>query len=83
MFGDDCIPPELDKKIFMKHFNVGVNRIIGDKTIDKVKEVLSQAIEATKAEQFRDKGGVISSPAARYHRHLAIDKKSLSLDEEE
>ncbi len=83
MFGEDFIPPELDKKIVMKHFDVGANRIIGDRTIEKVKEVLLQAIEAAKAEQFRDKGGVISSPAARVHRNLAVNKKSLSFNEEE
>lgn len=83
MFGEDFIPPELDKKILMKHFDVGAYRIIGVKTIDKVREVLLTAIEATKAEQFRDKGRVISSPAARFHQHLAVSKESQSLDEEE
>jgi hypothetical protein len=83
MFGDDFLPPELDKKIFMKHFNVGANRIIGDKTIDKVKEVLLQAIEATKAEQYRDKGRVLSSSAQRLHDNLAVSKKSLVINEEE
>ncbi|MCK5184423.1 MAG: hypothetical protein KAQ95_08965, partial [Candidatus Heimdallarchaeota archaeon] len=71
------------KKILMKHFDVGANRIIGAKTIDKVKEVLLTAIETTKAEQFREKGRVISSPAARYHQHLAVSKESQALDEEE
>ena len=83
MFGEDFIPPELDKKILMKHFDVGANRIIGKKTIDKVKEVLLAAIEATKAEQFRDKGRVISSPAARFHQHLAVSRESQSLEDEE
>ena len=83
MFGEDFIPPELDKKILMKHFDVGANRVIGVKTLDKVKEVLLTAIEATKAEQFREKGRVISSPAARYHQHLAVSKESQALDEEE
>jgi hypothetical protein len=83
MFGEDYIPSELDKKIFMKHFDVGVNRIIGKKTIDKVKSVLDTAIEATKAEQYRDKGRVISSPAQRLHQNLAVSKKSQFINEEE
>ncbi|MCK5158965.1 MAG: hypothetical protein KAJ76_01450 [Candidatus Heimdallarchaeota archaeon] len=83
MFGEDFIPQELDKKILMKHFDVGANRIIGAKTLDKVKEVLLTAIEATKAEQFREKGRVISSPAARYHQHLSVSKESQSLDDDE
>lgn len=83
MFGEDYLPPELDKKIFMKHFDVGANRIIGKKTLDKVKSVLDTAIEATKAEQYRDKGKVISSPAQRLHHNLAVSKKSQYIDDEE
>ena len=85
IFGEDFIPKELDKKILMKHFEVGSNRIIGERTIEKIKQALENAIEATKLEQFRDKGGVISSPVARLHSNLTakIDNEEKEEDKEE
>jgi len=85
IFGEDFIPKELDKKILMKHFEVGSNRIIGERTIEKIKQVLENAIEATKLEQFRDKGGVISSPVARLHSNLSakIDNEEKREDKED
>ncbi len=62
IFGENFIPPEIDKKIVMKHFEVSSNRIIGEKTIDKLKKALLTSIEAAKAEQFKVRGGVINSP---------------------
>ncbi|MHA1156056.1 MAG: hypothetical protein ACTSQK_08100 [Candidatus Heimdallarchaeota archaeon] len=65
IFGENFVPPEIDKKILMKHFEVGSNRLIGEKTIDKLKKVLLASIEATRAEQFKVRGGVINSPFER------------------
>ncbi|MHA1556974.1 MAG: hypothetical protein ACTSPM_08590 [Candidatus Heimdallarchaeota archaeon] len=65
IFGEDFVPPEIDKKILMKHFEVGSNRVIGEKTIDKLKKVLITSIEAAKADQFKVRGGVINSPFER------------------
>jgi len=65
IFGEDFIPSEIDKKILMKHFDIGSNRIIGEKTIDKLKKVLQDSIEAARIEQFKDRGGVLDSPLDR------------------
>lgn len=65
IFGENFFPPEIDEEILMKHFEVGSNRIIGEKTIDKLKKVLITSIEAAKAEQFKVRGGVINSPLDR------------------
>ena len=65
IFGEKFFPPEIDEKILMKHFEVGSNRIIGEKTTEKLKKVLLAAIEAAKAEQFKVRGGVINSPFER------------------
>ncbi|NHJ48746.1 MAG: hypothetical protein FK733_13255 [Asgard group archaeon] len=83
MFGNDFIPAELDRKILMKHFEVGSNRIIGEKTIDKVKQVLLAAIDATKAEQFKNKGGVIDSPVSRLSSNISVKKEMVQIETEE
>jgi len=62
IYGEKIIPSEIDKKIVMKHFEIAENRIIGEKSIEKIRSVLMKAIEAARAEQFKDKGGVINSP---------------------
>ncbi len=62
IYGEKIIPSEIDRKIVMKHFEIAENRIIGEKSIEKIKAVLMKAIEAARAEQFKDKGGVINSP---------------------
>ncbi|NHJ04092.1 MAG: hypothetical protein EAX90_04670 [Candidatus Heimdallarchaeota archaeon] len=66
IFGEDFIPSDIDKKILMKHFEVGANRIIGEKTIDKIKKVLINSIEAARIEQSKERGRVIESPLERY-----------------
>jgi hypothetical protein len=43
---------------------------------------MDAAIEATKAEQFRDKGRVLSSSAQRLHQNLAVSEKSQLIDDE-
>ena len=83
IFGEDFIPTEIDKKILMKHFDVGVNRIIGEKSIDKVKNVLLSAIDATRTEQFKDRGGVISSPVARLTPKVTAKVEGLQAEEKE
>ncbi len=82
IFGEDIIPSEIDRKILMKHFDVGVNRIIGDKSIDKVKAVLLSAIEAAKKVQFKDRGGVISSPAARLAPKITAKVEGVQAEKE-
>jgi hypothetical protein len=77
IFGEDFIPPEIDRKILMKHFEVGSNRIIGEKTVDKVKQVLLNAIDAARAEQFKNRGGVIDSPAARLSSRVTVNSDML------
>ncbi|NHJ38824.1 MAG: hypothetical protein FK731_02245 [Asgard group archaeon] len=82
IFGKDFIPPEIDRKILMKHFEVGSNRIIGKKTVEKVKQVLLTAIETAQAEQFKDRGGVIESPDARLSSRVTVKKEMLSFPED-
>ena len=65
IFGEDFIPADIDKKILMKHFEIGENRIIGKKTIEKIKEVLVASIETTRNEQNKERGRVIESPLER------------------
>ncbi|NHK31374.1 MAG: hypothetical protein FK730_08490 [Asgard group archaeon] len=77
IFGEDFIPPEIDRKILMKHFEVGANRIIGEKTVDKVKQVLLTAIETARSEQFKNRGGVIESPAARLSSRAIVNSEML------
>ena len=65
IFGENFIPADIDKKILMKHFEVGENRIIGNKTVEKIKDVLLASIEATRTEQNKERGRVIESPLER------------------
>lgn len=83
IFGEDFIPQEIDRKILMKHFEVGSNRIIGKKTVDKVKQVLLTAIETARVEQFKDRGGVIESPEARLSTRVTVKKEMVAVPTEE
>ena len=83
IFGEDFIPSEIDRKILMKHFEVGSNRIIGEKTVEKVKQVLLNAIEAARAEQFKNRGGVIESPAARLSSRVTVNSDMLKVPSDE
>ena len=77
IFDESVFPKELNKKIIMKHFEVGENRIIGKKTIDKIKQVLMLAIEAARLEQFKDKGGVIANPDVRLSSTIKANEEIL------
>ena len=73
IFGENIIPNEIDKKLVMKHFEIAENRLIGNKSIEKIKSLLMNSIDAARAEQFKDKGGVINSPIEilpLYHREI-------------
>jgi hypothetical protein len=83
IFGEDFIPKDLDTKILMKHFDVGVNRIIGEKTVDKIKQVLLAAIESTKIEQYKNRGGVIDSAVTRVHPNVSVKKEMVQIPTEE
>jgi len=81
IFGEDFIPSELDKKILMKHFDIIVNRIIGKKTVEKIKEALILAIETAKTEQRRERGKVIESPVDRISPTISIKPAVLTTTE--
>ena len=81
IFGDDFIPKELDKKLIMRNFEVAENRIIGKKTIEKIREILLAAIESTRVEQFKERGKVITSPVARLSPKLSAKMDTQSVEE--
>jgi hypothetical protein len=74
IIGEDYIPSDVDTTIFMKHFNVAIHRVIGEKTIDKIKRTVDRAIEATRLEQSKNLGRVLESPLQRGN---AIAKKDI------
>jgi hypothetical protein len=76
IFGKEIIPEKLDKQILMKHFSVKAKRIIGERTVAKIKRVLLESIDAAKAEQFKDRGGVIESPLDRFTKQSFVNAKS-------
>lgn len=78
IFGEDIIPSEIDKKLIMKHFEIAENRIIGEKSIEKIRSLLLNSIEAARAEQFKDKGGVISSSIEILSPKAVVHKSTFS-----
>jgi len=72
IYGEGILPKEIDRKILMKHFDISINRVIGKRSVDKVKQVLLNSIEAARAEQFKDRGGVIDSPVARLSSSITV-----------
>jgi len=78
IFSEDIIPAEIDKKLVMKHFEIAENRIIGERSIEKIKSLLMNSIEAARAEQFKDKGGVISSPIEILAPKAVVHKDTFS-----
>ncbi len=78
IFGEDIIPTEIDKKLVMKHFEIAENRIIGERSIEKIKSLLMNSIEAARAEQFKDKGGVINSPIEILAPKAVVHKDTFS-----
>ncbi|MEA2070946.1 MAG: hypothetical protein U9O98_06610 [Asgard group archaeon] len=62
IFGEEGIPEDIDRQILIRHFNIGANRLIGEKTIKKLRLVLNRSIEAARAEQNKHRGEVLASP---------------------
>ncbi len=82
IFGPDFIPAEIDRKILMKHFNIIVNRIIGKRTVEKIKEALLLAIETAKTEQQRERGKVLDSPVDRLSPTISVKPTAFSKQQE-
>jgi len=72
IFGQGIFPKDIDTKIIMKHFDILINRLISKRSIDKVKEVLLNAIDTARREQYKNRGGVIDSPVSRLSSSITV-----------
>ncbi|MFW9922050.1 MAG: hypothetical protein ACFFDW_02050 [Candidatus Thorarchaeota archaeon] len=81
IFGKEFIPSDIDRKILMKHFDVGVNRIIGERTIEKIKTVLIASIDSTRKEYTKERGRVLDSPLEIYSKKEPVIMKKPILDD--
>ena len=59
IFGEGIFPKDVDRKLIMKHFEIAENRLIGEKSIDRIKQILLNSFDAAREEQYKDRGGVI------------------------
>ncbi|NHJ85343.1 MAG: hypothetical protein FK734_07760 [Asgard group archaeon] len=79
IYGQAIFPKDVETKLIMKHFDILINRHIGKRSIDKIKEILLSAIDTARREQYKDRGGVIDSPISRLSSSIAV--KSGTLEE--
>ncbi|MBN1329029.1 MAG: hypothetical protein JXA54_06105 [Candidatus Heimdallarchaeota archaeon] len=79
IFGQGIFPKDVDTKLIMKNFDIGINRVIGKRSIEKIKEVLLNSIDTARREQYKNRGGVIDSPVSRLSSSITV--KNVDIDD--